>query len=278
MKLSVMLMSFSRDIRTGKATVQDIIAYCGELGLDGVEIADREIAAMSDDEVRSLLQQHGLELAAYIIISDFVCEDSEALAQAIDKTNREIDRAARLGGNTVMMVPGNPKPAVPDERGRELIASGLQACAMYGKARGVTVTNENYGMHVEFRGRVRHMKEFLQTAPDCRITYDGGNFLLGGEDPLAALEILYDDIRHVHLKDWTVVDEHGRGSFPVPGQPNRFYKAAVVGEGVMPTAATIAALKDMGYQGYLSIEHGGHIPGKEGLARAFHTLQQLLQG
>jgi indole-3-glycerol phosphate synthase len=79
-------------------------------------------------------------------------------------------------------------------------------------------------------------------------------------------------------RELEVVDEHGRGSFPVPGQPNRFYKAAVVGEGVMPTAATIAALKDMGYQGYLSIEHGGHIPGKEGLARAFHTLQQLLQG
>jgi sugar phosphate isomerase/epimerase len=278
MKLSVMLMSFSRDIRTGKATVEDIIAYCGELGLDGVEIADREVAAMSDDEVRGLLQQHGLELATYIILSDFVWEDSDALAQAIDKTNREIDRAARLGGDKVLIVPGNPKPGIADERGRELIASGLQACAVYGKARGVTVSNENWGMRVQFRGRIRHMQEFLQTAPDCRVTYDGGNFLLGGEDPLEALELLYDDVRHVHLKDWAIVDEHGRGQFPVPNQPNRFYKTAVVGEGVMPTAATVAALKEKGYQGYLSIEHGGHIPGKDGLARAFHTLQQLIEG
>ncbi|MGI6083617.1 MAG: sugar phosphate isomerase/epimerase family protein [Limnochordia bacterium] len=276
MKLSVMLMSFSRDIRSGRTTMEDMIAYCGELGLDGVEIANREIASMSDDQVRDLLGRHGLELACYIVVTDFVCQDQETLSQAIDKTNQEIYRAARLGCKTVMIVPGDPKPEISHEKGRQMIAVGLQACALHGQEHGVTVTNENYGMAVEFRGRIGHMQEFLENAPACRLTYDGGNFLLGGEDPLEALDILYDDVRHVHLKDWVVVDQQEGGRFPVPDQPGRFYKSAIVSEGVMPTAATVAALKERGYQGFLSIEHGGGIPGKEGLTKAFHSLKRWL--
>ena len=256
--------------------MEDIIAYCGELGLDGVEIANREIVSMSDDQVRTLLQRHGLELACYIVATGFVTLDETAYAQAIDKAKHEIDRAARLGCKTVMIVPGDPKPDISYDKGRERIASGLQTCALYAQKLGITVTNENYGMAVEFRGRIRHMQEFLQTAPACRLTYDGGNFLLGGEDPLEALDTLYDDVRHVHLKDWVVVDET-EGRFPVPDQPGRFYKSAIVGEGVMPTAATVRAFKERGYRGYLSIEHGDGIPGKEGLSKAFHTLKRLLE-
>ena len=73
-----------------------------------------------------------------------------------------------------------------------------------------------------------------------------------------------------------MVDET-EGRFPVPDQPGRFYKSAIVGEGVMPTAATVRAFKERGYRGYLSIEHGGGIPGKEGLSKAFHTLKRLLR-
>ena len=74
-----------------------------------------------------------------------------------------------------------------------------------------------------------------------------------------------------------MVDET-EGRFPVPDQPGRFYKSAIVGEGVMPTAATVRAFKERGYRGYLSIEHGGGIPGKEGLSKAFHTLKRAVGG
>lgn len=275
MKLSVMLMSFGREIRSGLISIPAVIDLCRELGLDGVEITDTEVDALGEDQWQDMLREAGLELAMYIIRSDFVLDNQAAVVRVVEHTHREIDRAARLGATKVMLIPGNPKEGIPDELGRERIAFGLRACAAYGRVQGVQVTNENYGARVHFRGKIRHIEEFQAKAPDLWFTYDNGNFLLGGEDPLFALDRLYDRLVHVHLKDWTIVTEEEGGLFPVPDRPGFFYREAVVGAGVMPTRQIIKALREKGYTGYLSIEHGGRIPGREGLAKAVDFLRGI---
>ncbi|MCK9223128.1 MAG: sugar phosphate isomerase/epimerase [Limnochordia bacterium] len=276
MKLAVMLMSFEQELKSNEMTVFDVIDCCVELGLHGIEFSNREIAQIPEQQLRSHLEQAGLELAMYIIITDFVSLNQDVLAQTVSEVNREIDKGHRLGARQVLLVPGNPKPGILDEEGREAIARGLQDCASYGKMRGIKVTNENFGAHATFRGRIEQMEEFLRKAPDSWFTYDDGNFLLAGQDPLNALECLSSRMVHVHLKDWIIVDDPLVGVFPMAHRPGYFYKEAIVGEGVVPTTEIVAALKKMEFPGFLSIEHGGTIPGKEGLARAVAYLRPLM--
>jgi sugar phosphate isomerase/epimerase len=81
---------------------------------------------------------------------------------------------------------------------------------------------------------------------------------------------------HVHLKDWNIVDDPIVGVFPVPYRSGYFYKEVIVGEGIVPTKEIVAALKKMDFPGFLSIEHGGTIPGKEGLTRALAHIRPFM--
>jgi sugar phosphate isomerase/epimerase len=104
-------------------------------------------------------------------------------------------------------------------------------------------------------------------SPSVRAIWDPGNAFMAGELPFpTGYDAIKDFIVHVHIKDAKVPD----GSI-VP-------EWTVVGEGAIDFAGQLAALKQSGYDGWLSLEthYSGH-PTKEASSRAsLEGLQRLL--
>lgn len=76
------------------------------------------------------------------------------------------------------------------------------------------------------------------------VNFDPANMILYGKgDPIEALQVLAPWIRHVHIKDATASAEPGEWGAEVPW-----------GEGDVDTAAFLAKLEEIGFNGTLAIE------------------------
>jgi sugar phosphate isomerase/epimerase len=107
----------------------------------------------------------------------------------------------------------------------------------------------------------------LVDSPLLRVNYDTGNALLGGEDPYAGLMAVRHLVAHVHAKDIAFRQaEAERGK--VTGTP----VGCACGDGVIDWAKVVALLREVNYQGFLSVECGT----PEQAARSLAHLQAIL--
>ena len=107
----------------------------------------------------------------------------------------------------------------------------------------------------------------LVESPLLRVNYDTGNAYLGGEDPYEGLQAVRHLVAHVHAKDIAVRQaEAERGK--VTGTP----VGCACGDGVIDWARIVASLREVNYQGFLSVECGT----PEQAARSFSHLQAIL--
>ncbi len=114
-----------------------------------------------------------------------------------------LDRARALGALRVMIpIPG--RDDVERDAARALAIESFAEAVPLGKEAGITVTTEHF---IKQRAPFIISDDFeqaLQAVPDLRITFDNGNVLSGGEDPVHAYTRHHQWIDFIHFKDWTV--------------------------------------------------------------------------
>src|SRR5690625_368258 len=106
-------------------------------------------------------------------------------------------------------------------------------------------------------------------------TFDTGNFLLVHEEPTAAFEHLKEEIVHVHFKDFREKE---------PAEDVKSFKSlegvsfvgVIPGDGAVDLAYIVNGLKDIDYDGWLSIEYEGLEEPKEATFEAVKRLKQLI--
>jgi sugar phosphate isomerase/epimerase len=145
-----------------------------------------------------------------------------------------------------------------------LVAGGLPLerapeIARLAREHGVRVGIEN---HPE-----RHADEVLAKIGDnadvLGACVDTGWWLTQGYDPAAAVRALGRHLFHVHLKDIRAAGKH---------------ETCQLGTGLLDVPAVLAALREVGYDGYLSIEHepDDYDPLEE-VVRSRELVERLLQ-
>src|SRR5262249_20079252 len=144
---------------------------------------------------------------------------------------------------------------------------------------GVTMTIPDVGIAAELSGTTVHLNAICDAVgPDLRVTYDVGNFLLAGEEPLAPLERIASRIAHVYLKDWQIYPPGApapAGSFT--GLDGTQYYGMAMGEGVLDLPEAVARLDRLGYAGHLSIEYEGRGDPREAMRTGVRYLRRVLQ-
>ncbi len=149
----------------------------------------------------------------------------------------------------------------------EQIVDAFAEPAMLAERAGMTLAVENE--HACYLGTGAQTARVLEqiASPQVRALWDPGNAFMDGEAPFpTGYEAIKNFIVHVHVKDAALK----------PGASGPEW--TVVGEGEIDWRGQLAALKQSGYSGYLSLEthYGGH-GSKEASSRAcLEGLQRLL--
>jgi sugar phosphate isomerase/epimerase len=138
------------------------------------------------------------------------------------------------------------------------------------------------GMCVYNPSSFRRLREAI--GPTIAANLDPSHFFFQGMDPLAVIRFLGQDIGYVHAKD-ARVDAYNlslQGSLDLqPGRPVRelvwAYRTLGYGHGADFWADFVSALRSVGYDGVLSIEHEDPLmDAEEAIARAVELLNRTL--
>jgi sugar phosphate isomerase/epimerase len=186
----------------------------------------------------------------------------------LDRLRRIGDVAARLGVRIVRVFSFFIPPGDPPERYRQQVIDRMAALAGIAAERGLVLAHEN---EKEIFGDIPERCADLITSvgsPALRATFDAANFVQCGVRPFTeGYELLRPHLVYLQIKDALAAD--GR---VVPA-----------GEGDGEVRETLAALRDSGFDGFMSLEphlaqagRFGGFSGPEAFARAARALKSLL--
>ena len=226
-------------------------ALTNELKLEGVDMVTTY--GRKPEEIRRMLDQHGLKTICYTFFADLIFPDTAGRQAGVDAIRQGIETAMILGADKVM-IPTPGKKDVPRDLARRYIIRALQEALVVARQAGVTLTLENFPGAGSPFVISSDMLEAIREVPGLKITFDNGNVLLGGEDPAASFERCLPHVVHAHFKDWVRV-ARGQGR---EGLDGRWYKAALIGEGLVDHKACLQAMKQAGYKGCINIEYEGN--------------------
>jgi len=198
-------------------------------------------------------REAGLAVSEVVIQQDYVTLDDDARRDRIAYTLETIEACAAAGVDTVNLFTGPAPwdPAAPVV-GRDLAAGTawamvheafaevvpvLARCGVYGAVEGVWghLCNDYYTT----RPLIDHFD-----SPWLGVNFDPSHDVLKGNLDTAWLVRAWgkDRIRHVHLKDAAGVQSEGLFLFPL------------IGEGRVDWPGMLTALREIGYEGWLSVE------------------------
>ena len=259
MKLGVITNCFKKTHREG-------IALASKLGIQGVQIyatggdfSPETLTSEQKNEYKALLLENGIAVSALCAdMGGFGFEKAEDNPTRVEKTKRIIDLAVEFGAKAVTTHIG-VIPADKTHPVYKIMLDALTEIGLYAKERGVTMAIET-GPE-----KARTLLAFIEdTKGGVGVNLDPANFtMVTGQDAVEAVYILRDHIVHTHLKDGIMHDPNQNPSdvyhaFAIGGvdalNACKGFSEVPIGEGQVDWVAYLAALKEIGYDGFLTIE------------------------
>lgn len=265
MKLSISSYSLSRWQRENQKTIDDVIAWIGQAGVDAIEFSGIQTPEGQDmlkqaARVRELSHKHGLAIAGYSIGAEFLVPPAEQ-RKLVEEVKKHVRVAAELGVRNMRHdVTRGPKadgPKLTQAQVFKQVVPAVREIAEFAQPLGVITTLENHGFYLQTAARVGGIIKAVNH-PNYRLTMDMGNFLCLDQDPVDAVRKLAKLAVMVHIKDFHV---RSKKNVPATGWFNTPTKialrGAIVGHGDIDIPAQLRLLKKAGYKGYLSLEFEG---------------------
>lgn len=256
---------------TPEYTVEQALTLFRDIGLDGAELVVQDgyrcaIPQQAEqnelEKIRNTADRLGLKIIAltpyYSRFNDLEAGVREAEIQGI---RRVIEYAGVLGAKYIRIYAGNyaQTDTDPDGRKRAYLVDSMRRLGEDAQRAGVTLVMENHfnTMTVSAADSISVAQEINH--PAVGILYDQANLTFtGNESWERALELQFSGIRYTHVKDLVFRGENTEftsSDVSHPKEEERNVTTKIVGEGVIPWPAILQALKDRGYEGWLSLEY-----------------------
>lgn len=264
-RIGVIVDSFRVGVREGLKKAKDV-------GADGVQIYavkgemdPANLSSAARRELRDYVGSCGLEISALCgDLGGHGFQDKRENPAKIEKSKRILDLAAELGTNVVTTHIG----VVPQDTNGEIYEEMQKACeelGVYAKSMGAFFAVETGPEPAA------HLKGFLDSLSTngLSVNFDPANMVMvTGDDPVEGVKLLKDYLVHTHVKDgvrFLEVDPrqvYGSVGFEpmsheriaAMGTEGRIFKEVPLGEGKVDFDRYFAALAEIGYTGYLTIE------------------------
>lgn len=248
----------------------EAVKKAAEVGAQGLQIyatqgemAPENLTPALIAEKKRIIADNGLKVAALCgDIGGFML--AERNRNQVDRSKKILDLALEFDTNIVTTHIG----VVPADRNNAYYDVMLKPCkelADYAKSVGAHFAVETGPESAEL------LKQFLDElgSDGVAVNFDPANFVMcAGVDPVKAVYTLKDYIVHTHAKDGVRNFDFSAEELFMPGSKPQFdeppFSELPLGEGNVNLKAWVAALRDVGYKGYLTIEReAGDTPEKD---------------
>jgi sugar phosphate isomerase/epimerase len=181
-----------------------------------------------------------------------------------DHTKRALSLARELGAACITTEPGGPVEAGASwSAALKLFVEELKPVAEHAEKEGVLLLVEpEPGLLIE---TAEQFQEFMRhvDSPAVGLNFDVGHMYCVGEDPPAALRRLAKYVRHIHLEDIAA---------------SRVHQHLIPGDGAIDFAATLWAVAEIGYRGWVTVELYPYIDDPDQAARmAYERVSETLR-
>src|SRR5438445_6859188 len=181
----------------------------------------------------------------------------------IDHTMRALTLARELGARCITTEPGGPvEPGSSWKAALKLFVEMLKPVIAHAEKEGVLPLIEpEPGLLIE---TAEQFLEFMQhiDSPAVGMNFDVGHAYCVKDDPATTIPRVAKYIRHFHLEDIAAT---------------RVHQHLIPGDGAIDFAAALRAIRDIGYQGWLTVELYPYIDNPdEAASRALRRLTPLL--
>ena len=257
-----------------KFSFQDAVRRLARIGYEGVEImADVPHAwpaCLLEEQkqaIRTVLSENRLQISninAFMMnaVSDarqkywhpsWIEPDRHYRQIRIDHTMRALTLARELGARCITTEPGGPVEAGASwSQALRLFVDMIKPVAEHAEKEGVLLLVEpEPGLLIETADQ---FLEFMQhiDSPAIGLNFDIGHFYCVGDDPAATVPRLATYIRHFHLEDIA---------------STRVHHHLIPGDGAIDFAATLRAIRKLGYQGWITVELYPYVDDPDAAAR-----------
>lgn len=224
----------------------DVLSSASDLGYDGVEIrglsnelyapAIPEFAPRHVNDTKARLKR--LNLSIPCLASACVFGAETGFHTALSEGRAYIDTAKALGAEFVRVMCEDT--AAPEKNvDTDLVQKALRELGACAAARGVTVLLETNGWYADTNRLLELFREV--EAPGLGILWDLHHpYRFFGESPKTTADRIGKWVRYIHIKDSVV--ENGKVRYKM------------LGEGSLPIKDFLAALDDIGYDGWYTLE------------------------
>ncbi len=229
----------------------DIYSVAKDFGFDGIEIRGigKDISAVKArpftdgqiDRTIATLERLGLEIPC---LTSGCCLK---FADKLEETKAELSEYIRLAvklGTPYIRVLADLEPDPRDEIDDEYMARAIKEVAAEAKDTGVTLLIETNGVYSDTK-RLRALLDKVNCREVAALWDIHHPYRFAHETPETTIENLGSYIKYVHVKD-SIMEKGQDGKKTI--------KYRMMGFGDMPIPGMLHALREIGYEGYISLE------------------------
>ncbi len=272
MRLSLMTYTVHGGQPGGLETLEEIADFAREVGFSALELSARDLTTNEPSAAREICTERGLAISCLNGPADLAAADDEAFAAGLAQGRELIVAAAEMNCPVVMIIPGRADDPEDKPRAAARIAEGLRELVQVGEQAGVTVSIEDFPNLLAPYASIAEVRYLLDEAPGLGLTFDNGNWVVGGDDPVEAAREFGDRIVNCHIKDWEPDPDRRRIQLP----DGSWIRGGLHGRGLLDHRAILEALVDTGYDGYLAFEYEGPMDHVEATRQGIAYLRGVL--
>ena len=239
-----------------KTSLEAAIDSIASLGYQGVEIMADVPHAYPPDmppdriaRINAQITAHHLQVSnvnAFTLFAlgdtyhpTWIEDDPKLIAQRIQHTKNAITMSAALGAKTISLQPGGPQGTISHQEALNRYEAGLRQVLPLAQSHNIILMVEpEPGLLIQ---HAQECIEFLQQVnhPNLKMNCDLGHFYCVEEDPATVIRNCTSWISHIHLEDI---------------KENRIHQHRIPGTGAMNWPEIFAAIRDIHYQGWITVE------------------------
>jgi len=276
-------------VRDRTMTLFQWIDMAADLPVDGLELYDGTLASFDDaylEKVREAHARHNLEIPMLCCSADFTQPCPADRRKEVEHEKQMVDVTARLGGKFCRVLSGQRRPDVSREQGVRWVVECIKEVLEYSATKGIVLAMENhykdnFWTHPEFAQKQEVFLEIVNQIDSSwfGVQYDPSNAILAGEDPLDLLEKVKHRVVTMHASDRHLKPGHTIEELR-SAEDSLGYAAILthgeVGKGMNNYPQIFRTLRDVGFDGWVSIEDG--LSGIEEIRASAKFLRPFIDG